>query len=196
MQCPTCQTPLRTMDYEGIRIDSCGDCGGTWLDAGELKHVVRAREVRFDPDERRAIASAAKITGIKMSEVDRAYTCPKCKEQTSAIHYGGDSGIIIDRCPACRGIWLDQGELEKIQQIVEGWEDCLPDDLAKHGAKLRQIAVDMEYRRQRQCIPFRLRQRHDKRHPGRPHIARPLESVGNRSDFSPISLTTSLALRR
>jgi len=105
------------MDYEGIRIDSCGDCGGTWLDAGELKHVVRAREVRFDPDERRAIASAAKITGIKMSEVDRAYTCPKCKEKTSAIHYGGDSGIIIDRCPACRGIWLDRGELEKIQQV-------------------------------------------------------------------------------
>ena len=64
MQCPTCQVPLRAIDYEGIRIDSCNDCGGTWLDAGEFKQIIRAREVRFDPDERRAVASAAKGEGV------------------------------------------------------------------------------------------------------------------------------------
>ena len=142
MQCLTCHVPLRAIEYEGIQIDSCDDCGGTWLDAGEFEKIIRAREARFDPDERRAVARAAKITGIRLHKVDREFTCPTCGKRTAPVHYGGDSGIIIDRCPACRGIWLDQGELEKIQQLVEGWEDNLPEELAKHGAKLRQIALD------------------------------------------------------
>ena len=142
MQCLRCQAPLRPIEYEGIRIDSCDDCGGTWLDAGEFKQIIRAREVRFDPDERRAVARAAKITGIELHKVDRTFTCPSCGKRTAPVHYGGDSGIIIDRCAACHGIWLDQGELEKIQQLVEGWEDNLPEELAKHGAKLRQVALD------------------------------------------------------
>lgn len=28
--------------------------------------------------------------------------------------------------------------------MVEGWEDNLPDELAKHGAKLRRVALDAE----------------------------------------------------
>ena len=64
--------------------------------------------------------------------------------ETHAVNYGGDSGIIIDRCTGCRGFWLDKGELEKIQMLVEGWDDALPDDLAKHGAKLRDVAAKMD----------------------------------------------------
>lgn len=29
------------------------------------------------------------------------------------------SGIVIDFCPQCRGIWLDQGELEKFIELAE-----------------------------------------------------------------------------
>lgn len=146
MKCPQCGGMLRTIEYEGIQIETCGNCKGEWLDDAELKHVVQAREVRFDEQERRAIASATGITGVKVADVDRDLVCPKCGGQTDAINYGGDTGIIIDRCTMCHGIWLDGGELEQIQKLVEGWEDGLAADLAKHGARLRQVAADVDER--------------------------------------------------
>ena len=38
--------------------------------------------------------------------------CPACKEPSLVI--SERSGIEIDYCPDCRGIWLDRGELDKI----------------------------------------------------------------------------------
>jgi len=146
MKCPNCQGILKTTSYEGIKIETCPQCSGEWLDADELGHVNRVREVRFSEEERRAIAQSTSITGVPLEDVDRDLACPKCGGQTDAVNFGGDSGIISDRCTGCKGFWLDKDELEKIQSLVEGWDDCLPDDLAKHGEKLHQVAerVDAE----------------------------------------------------
>ena len=35
--------------------------------------------------------------------------CPKCGSDLEEINY---QGVMIDKCPGCKGIWLDQGELE------------------------------------------------------------------------------------
>ena len=37
--------------------------------------------------------------------------CPNCNE---TLLISDKSGIEIDYCPSCRGIWLDRGELDKI----------------------------------------------------------------------------------
>jgi uncharacterized protein len=38
--------------------------------------------------------------------------CPVCKEPDLVM--SERQGIEIDYCPACRGVWLDRGELDKI----------------------------------------------------------------------------------
>ncbi len=38
--------------------------------------------------------------------------CPACPDDTLVMTER--SGIEIDYCPACRGVWLDRGELDKI----------------------------------------------------------------------------------
>lgn len=38
--------------------------------------------------------------------------CPVCK--TSSLLMTERSGIEIDYCPQCRGVWLDRGELDKL----------------------------------------------------------------------------------
>ena len=38
--------------------------------------------------------------------------CPVCK--TVPLTMADRSGIEIDYCPQCRGVWLDRGELDKI----------------------------------------------------------------------------------
>ena len=40
--------------------------------------------------------------------------CTVCKDVTLLM--SEKSGIEIDYCPECRGIWLDHGELEKIME--------------------------------------------------------------------------------
>ncbi|HLO98153.1 MAG TPA: zf-TFIIB domain-containing protein [Fimbriimonas sp.] len=38
--------------------------------------------------------------------------CPKC--EIIALTMSDRAGVEIDYCPACRGVWLDRGELDKI----------------------------------------------------------------------------------
>lgn len=38
-------------------------------------------------------------------------TCPKCAGKLQEIVF---RGVKIDKCPACTGVWLDDGELEKL----------------------------------------------------------------------------------
>lgn len=38
--------------------------------------------------------------------------CPVCKDSQLVI--SERQGIEIDYCPACRGVWLDRGELDKL----------------------------------------------------------------------------------
>ena len=38
--CPLCNEPLVAFELDGIEIDRCVDCGGVWLDAGELELIA------------------------------------------------------------------------------------------------------------------------------------------------------------
>ncbi len=38
----------------------------------------------------------------------------KCPNDNSVLVMSDRSGIEIDYCPECRGVWLDRGELDKI----------------------------------------------------------------------------------
>lgn len=135
---------MQTINYESIEIESCSECDGDWLDYSELAKIANIRVVKFDKEETRAIAESTTIKGVITRSLDRKLKCPKCDASTNAINYGGNTGIIIDRCVNCRGIWLDKSELEKIQMLVEGWQDALPDDLIKYGPKLRDVAVKID----------------------------------------------------
>ena len=123
-----------------------GSCGGEWLDDTELGHIVRIREETFSDEERKALDGATKIPGIPMEDAERGIVCPTCSAATVPVNYGGDTGVIIDRCPECRGIWLDSGELEKVQMLIESWKDNMPEALKKYGPRLRQVATDLESR--------------------------------------------------
>lgn len=44
--------------------------------------------------------------------------CPHCTDTTLVMTER--QGVEIDYCPACRGIWLDRGELDKLLDKVSG----------------------------------------------------------------------------
>jgi Zn-finger nucleic acid-binding protein len=44
MKCPRCDGTLKETTFEEIAIDICDNCGGVWLDSGELEHLTRKPE--------------------------------------------------------------------------------------------------------------------------------------------------------
>ena len=108
MLCPRCQTPLETRSTDGVDIDECPGCQGIWCDSGELRRV----KDEADPDlawmdfdlwrhpERFRVA-------------ERPIDCPACAVPLVAIDYD-DTGVEVDFCTACRGVWLDADELTRI----------------------------------------------------------------------------------
>ena len=41
MKCPKCGMDLATIDFQGVSIDRCTSCGGTYFDAGELEEILK-----------------------------------------------------------------------------------------------------------------------------------------------------------
>ncbi|MEW6608013.1 MAG: zf-TFIIB domain-containing protein, partial [bacterium] len=102
-------------------IDSCNNCGGNWLDYGELSPIIDRRQTPFSEEER--------ITTFQSIGVDagkgKIHNCPKCGSQMQKFNYAINTGVILDRCPQKDGLWFNQGELEKIQIVMEEHDNSL-----------------------------------------------------------------------
>ena len=42
LRCPKCDSPMRTYERNGVHVDRCIECGGLFLDRGELERLVDA----------------------------------------------------------------------------------------------------------------------------------------------------------
>lgn len=88
------------IEFENVEIDHCLDCGGVWLDAGELGMILHGRPDADDdewfrgdrPDGRR---------------------CPMCRAKMTLATLPGPD-VEIDVCGRRHGVWLDKGELQRI----------------------------------------------------------------------------------
>jgi len=40
MKCPKCGSDLHSVELHGVTIDTCPNCSGSWLDAGELQQLL------------------------------------------------------------------------------------------------------------------------------------------------------------
>jgi ribosomal protein L37AE/L43A len=45
-KCPRCGGGLKEQHVEDVKIDECQDCGGVWLDRGELDQLRRVNRAR------------------------------------------------------------------------------------------------------------------------------------------------------
>lgn len=68
----------------------------------------------------------------------------KCPIDGEVLVVADRSGIEIDYCPKCRGIWLDRGELDKIiertsPQSTNIYVDRREDDQRDRGGLLAEI---------------------------------------------------------
>ena len=143
-ECPHCNITLTETGYEGIDVDVCDGCGGIWLDGGELEEILKRREKKFSKSE----IAAAKPTGKPSSEEELVpqLRCPLCDDLMERHDFSYTSGVVIDRCARGHGIWLDKGELEKLQVLIEEGEATLEEDLKKWKPVLDKVAGEVKER--------------------------------------------------
>ena len=73
--------------------------------------------------------------------------CPNlpCQESAERPHLliTERSGIEIDYCPKCRGVWLDRGELDKL--IERAQADIAQDQAPQQSARPEQYQAPRDY---------------------------------------------------
>jgi len=62
----------------------------------------------------------------------------KCPNDGAVLTMSERSGVEIDYCPECRGVWLDRGELDKILDRVAAEAPAAPPPAAAPQADYRQ----------------------------------------------------------
>ena len=69
--------------------------------------------------------------------------CPACDNmQMEHFNYGDTSGIILHKCPSCGGIWTDKDQLEKVEEVVDGWKADLDQDSEEYGPLLDKVEME------------------------------------------------------
>lgn len=112
MNCPSCKIKLKRIQYEGLNIRQCDDCGGHLLTVTRLKSI-QSRRRHSENDLLDEVVDEGADTVDKLR-------CPAClrrmEKQRKRI---GTLKFFIDHCRACEHIWLDKGELAKLQVAFE-----------------------------------------------------------------------------
>lgn len=111
--CPACRKALRTVVVCETELEACVDgCGGIWFDAAELFRVDEEGEGESDPILQKLLdkASSSNLENGEKRE------CIKCGTKMKRREYREASGIFVDECYACGGMWLDGGELKAIRE--------------------------------------------------------------------------------
>ncbi len=98
--CPVCTEALVSYELEGVEIDSCLSCGGTWLDAGELERIAGVSE---------GALSEALLRGAGGKHGKRR--CVRCRGTLRVVCV---NGVELDRCPRGDGLWFDRNEMEAV----------------------------------------------------------------------------------
>src|SRR4051812_49931559 len=104
--CPRCNSPLAAKQYEGVTVEVCERCDGHWVGPEGLKAIVDNREHVWEEEALQG-EREARPRRVAVDRVREDLPCPVCRQPMEALNYAGDSGVILDRCRACDGIWLD-----------------------------------------------------------------------------------------
>lgn len=145
MKCPRCGSELRPVQYDGQTVQVCPTCKGEWLHAGELQNIVEHHDKVFTPEEIESLDAVNKEIFTAEKDDHDELNCPNCGDvRMEHFNYGDTSGIILHKCTECGGIWMDEDQLQKVEEVVDGWKSDLGKDLSKYGPVVDKIKVEEE----------------------------------------------------
>jgi Zn-finger nucleic acid-binding protein len=109
MKCPRCGTVLDARTHAGITAAICPQCGGGWLSTADLERAIRA----VASEQGVVLRTLALLEGASHPTT---LTCPQCA--ATLLEQLTLRGVEVERCSACRGVFLDPGEGRALAQRV------------------------------------------------------------------------------
>lgn len=107
INCPKCSSEqlVETITLGNIPLDMCPGCSGIWFDNGELEALLKQSQGWESADFN------------LLNPKDSGITCPRCNTKLSR---GGlvNPLLLVDKCEACGGVWLDPHELELVRKLL------------------------------------------------------------------------------
>jgi Zn-finger nucleic acid-binding protein len=104
LTCVKCTSVLDRDTFEGLEVDLCPQCGGLWLDRGEITRAARLPDAELT----RLQGLLTGVAGPPPVPTDSKIHCPACDGSLSEVVLGN---VHVDYCGTCHGIFLDRGEL-------------------------------------------------------------------------------------
>jgi membrane associated rhomboid family serine protease/Zn-finger nucleic acid-binding protein len=139
MNCPACSGSLTPARSSLRDVYACYGCGGFWFGSDNMADFA----YRLSPREEE---SGRHLPTLKPIEVDVSShldegvrMCPKCQRGMVKFNYAYDSNIILDRCPVCKGIWTDRGEIEQIAAHLQSDAEVMA-----FGEELAKLVKEIE----------------------------------------------------
>jgi len=112
-KCPKCGKELKVKVIGTVEVDECESCGGIWFDPDELHQA----EETVDPNLNWLDFEIWKHPE-NFKAKDTELKCPVDGANMISIEYG-HTGVRVDYCGKCHGIWLDKDEFPKIIKSLE-----------------------------------------------------------------------------
>ena len=116
--CPRCESGLAEVVLDGATGGRCSDCGGTWIDRGDVFLAMdlsteAGRKVPTLAEVRAAIPPqpAKEPTG------KRHLPCPRCGQPMVRRMAAPLSGVLADLCPR-DGLWFGGNDYERFAAFV------------------------------------------------------------------------------
>lgn len=126
MICPNCKTKLEKTIFYKVEIDYCPFCLGMFFEEDELRQAKDEKDKSLCWED---VDLWEKKEKFKFSSSQKL--CPKCEIPLYEVEYD-ISGIKVDVCNLCHGIWLDRGEFRK---IIDYLKEKASYDIEKHPLK-------------------------------------------------------------
>ena len=111
--CPKCEIALTPKAIGSLEVEECKLCRGVWFDKDKLRQAkdIIDSDLNWMDFEIWTNEEKFKTTGSGI-------VCPVCDIKTQSIDYDS-TGVKVDCCSSCHGIWLDENKFSKIIDSLE-----------------------------------------------------------------------------
>jgi Zn-finger nucleic acid-binding protein len=95
------------VEYDGLELDHCPACAGTWFDADELGLLFADGEDNPHPE-----LVGEVVAGRPDAETgEKRRRCPQCRRHMRKVNIGPSGRVLVDACPSGHGLYFDHGEV-------------------------------------------------------------------------------------
>ena len=143
LACPACVKSSLTerIVKDGLCVDVCRSCRGTWLDGGEFLQLAA------NTDE-----AKQELLSLSWEASKTKRRCPRCHSFMS------ESGFVnyetqIDFCEECDGLWFDAGELKEALQIIKATAPTTKTKRRQKSSSKETVETLMAVRQMSRIIP-------------------------------------------